>query len=151
EVRARYADGRAEDVTHWARFATTADAVAGVDEYGQVTVAGPGEAAVTATFAGRGGATVVTVPHDRTVDSRLFTESPRHNFSDEHVLKKLESLRIPPSPQCTDREFVRRAFLDCTGTLPTPEEVERFVAGAGVDKRAKLVDALLARPEFVDY
>src|SRR5262249_12268883 len=78
-------------------------------------------------------------------------QAPRHNFVDEHVLRKLEALHIPPSGPCTDPEFIRRAFLDCTGTLPTAEEVTAFVADARPDKRAKLIDALLGRPEFVAY
>jgi hypothetical protein len=150
-VTAQYADGRVEDVTAWAKFATTADAVAAVDEYGTVTAAGPGEAAVSVWYAGRVAATVVTVPHEREVDAAVLAGSPRHNFIDRHVLDKLQSLQIPPSPACTDREFIRRVFLDTIGTLPTPAEVDRFAADAAADKRARLVDALLQRPEYVDY
>jgi hypothetical protein len=67
------------------------------------------------------------------------------------VLAKLKSLRIPPSSPCTDAEFIRRAYLDAAGILPTPDEVRRFIAETTPDKRAKLIDALLERPEFVDY
>ena len=80
--------------------------------------------------------------------------SPRHarkNFIDDLVLKKLEALRIPPSGDCTDAEFIRRVYLDAAGILPTPEEVKKFLADPRPDRRAKLVDALLERPEFVDY
>jgi hypothetical protein len=67
------------------------------------------------------------------------------------VLKKLEALNIPPSPQCNDHEFIRRAYLDAMGILPTPDEVSKFVSDKSKDKRAKLIDAVLERPEFVDY
>src|SRR5262249_6226440 len=67
------------------------------------------------------------------------------------VLKKLAALRVPPSPLCTDAEFIRRAYLDAAGILPTPEEVQKFLADKAPDKRTKLIDALLERPEFVDY
>src|SRR5262249_55540696 len=70
---------------------------------------------------------------------------------DDHVLRKLESLRIPPSPSATDAEFIRRVYFDAAGILPTPEEVKRFVVDKAADKRAKLIDKLLERPEFVDY
>ena len=67
------------------------------------------------------------------------------------MLKKLELLGLPPSDPCTDAEFVRRAFLDACGILPTAAEVRTFLADADPKKREKLVDALLARPEFTDY
>src|SRR5205814_5907079 len=66
---------------------------------------------------------------------------------------KLQRLRIAPSDLCTDAEFIRRAFLDTIGTLPTSEEVRAFLADPRETqaKRAKLIDALLERSEFVDY
>src|SRR5207248_1325826 len=69
----------------------------------------------------------------------------------EQVLVKLRDLNIPPSGQCDDHQFIRRAFLDAAGILPTPEEVEKFIADKSTDKRAKSVDALLKRTEFTDY
>ncbi len=67
------------------------------------------------------------------------------------MLKKLAELHIPPSPQCTDAEFIRRVYLDAAGILPTPEEVKSYLADGRPDKRALLIDGLVARPEFVDY
>ncbi len=150
-VRAWYSDGHAEDVTAWAKFSSSGEQVATVDEDGRVTVMGPGEAAVSVWYANSVAAATVTVPLANAVDPRLFAQSPRHNFIDDHVLRKLEALRIPPAGPCTDAEFVRRAFLDCTGSLPPPGEVKAFVADSRPDKRARLIDALLDRPEFVDY
>src|SRR5947209_10877035 len=63
----------------------------------------------------------------------------------------MEALHIPLSPTCNDGEFIRRAYLDAAGILPTPEEVKKFLADTSTDKRTKLIDALLERPEFVDY
>ena len=82
---------------------------------------------------------------------KVFAKAARRNYIDDWGLQKLAALRIPPSPTCTDAEFLRRAFLDATGTLPGPDEVQRFLADRSADKRAKLIDALLDRPEFVDY
>ena len=65
--------------------------------------------------------------------------------------QKLESLALPPSQPCTDNEFLRRAFLDTLGTLPTAEETRKFSVDTSKDKRDRLVNALLDRPEFVDY
>src|SRR5947207_3257559 len=112
---------------------------------------GAGEAAVNVGYANLVAAATVTVPRPDPVNPRAFAQSPRNNFIDELVLKKLESLRIPPSGPCTDAEFIRRAFLDAAGTLPTPEEVKAFLADNRPDKRARLIDAILERPEFVDY
>ena len=60
-------------------------------------------------------------------------------------------LSIPPSDLCTDQEFVRRAFLDLCGILPTADEVRKFMADKSATKRAKLIDTLLERPEYSDY
>jgi hypothetical protein len=150
-VRAWYADGHAEDVTHWAKFSSSEDLVASVDGDGKVTVAGHGEATVSVWFSNVVAANRITAPLPNVIDPQVFAAAPRHNFIDNLVLKKLEALHIPPSPVCTDAEFVRRAFLDSTGTLPTPDEVKKFLEDGSSDKRAKLINALLERPEFVDY
>jgi hypothetical protein len=150
-VRATYADGQTADVTRWAKFASTEDLVAGVDDGGLVKVAGHGEAAITVLFANQVALARITSPHPNDIDPSVFAKSPRHNFIDDAVLKKLASLNIPPSPHCNDHEFIRRAYLDAMGILPTPEEVSKFMAAAQKDKRAKVIDAMLERPEFVDY
>jgi hypothetical protein len=150
-VRAWYSDGHAEDVTAWARYSSSVDQVATVDEDGRVTVQGPGEAAISIWYMNVVGGAVVSAPLENAIDPKLFAEAQRTNFIDEHVLRKLEALRIPPAGPCTDHEFIRRAFLDCTGSLPPPNEVTAFVADQRPDKRARLIDSLLERPEFVDY
>ncbi len=150
-VRAWYSDGHAEDVTRWAKFSSSEDLVAGVNDEGLVTVAGHGEAGINVAFGTRVAALTITSPYPNRLEAAVFAKSPKHNFIDEMVLKKLESLRMAPSGQCNDREFVRRAFLDAAGILPAPEEVQTFVADSSADKRAKLIDLLLERSEFVDY
>ncbi len=163
-VRAWYADGQARDVTRWAKFASTEDLVAGVEDDGRVKVAGHGEAAITVLFSNLVALCRITSPFDQAIDPKVFAASPRHNSIDDLVLKKLEALRLPPSPQCMDQDFIRRAFLDAAGILPTPREVEEFLASEGRKgatlssgglrpplARARLIDRLLERPEFVDY
>ena len=122
-----------------------------MDDEGKVKVIGNGEGAITAWY---------LEPHRRGHDHRavhqpcsaaIFTRAPRRNFIDDLVLEKLRSLNIPPSPRCTDAEFIRRAFLDTIGVLPTEEETRAFLADKSKDKRDKLIDTLLARPEYVDY
>jgi hypothetical protein len=150
-VRAWYADGRSADVTHWAKFNSTEELVAGVNDEGKVQVKGHGEAAVTVWYSNLVATAQIVSPYPNQVDSKVFTTAARHNLIDDLVLKKLEALRLPPSPLCTDADFVRRAYLDAAGILPTPDEVQKFLADPSPDKRAKLIDALLERPEFVDY
>ncbi len=150
-VRAWYTDGHSEDVTRWAKFSSSEDLVAAVDPDGEAVVAGHGEAAVIVLFSNLAGMCRIASPLPNAPDPKAFAQAPRRNFVDELVLKKLEALRIPPSPECSDAEFVRRAYLDACGILPMPEEAQKFVGDKAPDKRAKLIDALLERPEFIDY
>ncbi len=150
-VRAWYTDGHAEDVTRWAKFRSSEDLVAAVGPEGQVRVAGYGEAAVTVWYANLVATSRVLSPLPNPVDPQVYAAASRHNFIDDSVLKKLQSLHIPPSPPCADAEFIRRAYLDAAGILPTPEELQKFLADRSPDKRARLIDALLERSEFTDY
>lgn len=150
-VRATYSDGTTEDVTRWARFGSSEELVARVSEDGIITPGGNGEAAITVGFGTKVTTLTVTAPFPNVVKAEAFSQSPRNNYVDEFVLKKLELLQLPPSEQCSDTEFVRRAYLDTCGILPTPDEVDRFLADKDTEKRSKLVDKLLDHPAFVDY
>jgi Protein of unknown function (DUF1553)/Protein of unknown function (DUF1549) len=150
-VRAWYSDGHSEDVTRWAKFNSTEELVATVDEDGKATVKGHGETAITVWFSNLVALARITSPLPNEPDPRRFAEAPRHGFIDDLVLKKLQALRIPPSPLCDDADFLRRAYLDAAGILPTPEERQAFLADPRPDKRARLIDALLERPDYVDY
>jgi hypothetical protein len=149
-ARAVYSDGTTEDVTRWARFGSSEELVAGVTEDGLVTVAGHGETAITVNFGTKVATVPVTSPYSK-LDPAVFARSPRHNLVDEHVLRKLELLGLPPSEPCTESEFVRRAYLDTCGIVPPAAEAEKFLADKDPQKRQKLIDRLLDRPEFVDY
>jgi hypothetical protein len=70
---------------------------------------------------------------------------------DELVNAKLRKAGIIPSPLCSDAEFLRRASLDVTGTLPTPREVETFLADKTADKRDRKIDELLERPGYAAW
>ncbi len=70
---------------------------------------------------------------------------------DELAFAKLQQLKIEPANLCSDGVFVRRAFLDVIGTLPTADEARDFLDSKTPDKRAVLIDHLLQRPEFADY
>jgi hypothetical protein len=126
-VRARYSDGRTKDVSPWVKFGTSDDSVAGVDDSGLVTVKGSGEAAITLWYQSRVAFARIASPFPVRVAGDPWAKSERHNFVDDLVLRKLKALGIPPSAQATDAEFIRRAYLDAAGILPTPEETQRFL------------------------
>jgi hypothetical protein len=150
-VQAVLSDGRVEDVTRWAKFASTDDTVARVDDAGEVKVEGHGEASVSVWYASLVARATITSPFETPVGAKTFRDAPRNNPVDEKNLGKLASLRIPPSPDAGDAAFLRRAYLDATGTLPPADQVEKFLADGDPDKRVKLVDRLLGSAEFVDY
>jgi hypothetical protein len=70
---------------------------------------------------------------------------------DAAVLARLKALGIRPAKVCTDAVFLRRAYLDVIGTLPTPKEAKQFLADEAPNKRRALIDRLLQRKEFADY
>lgn len=70
---------------------------------------------------------------------------------DDYLLATLRERKIEPANLCSDAVFIRRVFLDVIGTLPTGREVRAFLDDRRPDKRAALIEALLARPEFADY
>ncbi len=150
-VRAYYSDGREEDVTQWAKFTSSNEVVAQVDDDGNVTVVGSGEGAITAWFSSQIVIARVTSPYDFNIPDTLYSEAPRKNFIDDLVLAQLKRLHLKPSPRASDEKFLRRAYLDTIGTLPTPEEVTSFLEDDSPEKRDRLVEELLNRPEFVDY
>jgi hypothetical protein len=151
-VTAHYADGSSSDVTHLTMFQSNESAMAAVDEEGLITAGGlPGEAAIMARFMEKFAVCNVLIPLPEPAPRDIYAQLPRNNFIDEHVWAKLEQLGIAPSAVCDDATFHRRAYLDVIGRLPTPEETRQFLADADKDKRAKLVDQLLDRPEYADF
>lgn len=150
-VRAHFSDGHVEDVTRWCKFTSANATVASVDDRGLVKIIGSGEGAISAWYLSQNVIATVSSPYETPVDAAVFANAERSNFIDDAVLAKLKSLNIPPSPRCSDSEFLRRAFLDTIGVLPTADEVRAFLADESPDKRDRLVDQLLTRPEFVDY
>jgi hypothetical protein len=67
---------------------------------------------------------------------------------DAEVARKLDEAKIPASARCSDEEFLRRAYLDITGVIPTAEKAKAFLDDKSPDKRAKLLDELLADANY---
>ncbi|HEX4611436.1 MAG TPA: DUF1549 domain-containing protein, partial [Urbifossiella sp.] len=146
---ATFADGSKKDVTWLTKFDANDAGTVAVTPAGVAKAVRTGSAAVRVMFQSEVAVAVFTIPNDRPVDEARF--QGRNNAIDDHVFARLRELRIEPSDGCADAEFVRRAFLDACGLMPTPEEVTAFLADRDPKKREKLVDSLLARPEFADY
>src|SRR5262249_46808001 len=124
-VQASYSDGTLADVTPLAVFLSNNDITARVAEDGTVTAGQRGEAFIQARFGEFNVGAQVIVIHKNL--PYHWPETPTFNYVDEAVYAKLKKLRLTPSEVCDDTTFVRRAFLDITGTLPSPQEVSRFI------------------------
>jgi hypothetical protein len=146
-VLAKLSDGFERDVTADARFDSLNEGVATVKPSGLAKTVGRGVANIMVRYQGHSVIARLTVPFG---PERPF-EFSSPNIIDVKAAAKWRELGLVPSPECSDAEFLRRAMLDAIGTTPTPDEVEDFLAGTNPDKRTKLVDRLLARPEYVDY
>jgi Protein of unknown function (DUF1549)/Protein of unknown function (DUF1553)/Bacterial Ig-like domain (group 2) len=150
-VTAVFSDGRTEDVTRWAKYDSGDEGVATVDNNGHVSMHSYGEAPVTVWYQSHVTFSRLRIPYPYQLQEAVFKNAPRHNYIDDAILKHLEALHIPPSHSASDAEFIRRTYLDAAGILPTPAETEAFVRDSSPDKRNRLIDALMKRPEFVDY
>jgi hypothetical protein len=147
-ARAKYSDGSDRDVTNLVLVSSNNDNSAAINESGLVTANKRGEAFVMARFATfTVGAQVIVIPKDL---KYTWSNPPEFNYIDSYVDAKLRKLRILPSPVCSDDVFLRRAYLDVVGQLPTAEEYEGFMSSTDPKKREKLVDELLNRKEFVE-
>ena len=151
KVFAHFSNGSKRDVTQWAKFTSTNAVVAEVDQQGKVTGVGYGEGAVTAWYSSKIGIARITSPFPNRVDKKLFETTPKANFIDDLVIEQLQRLNLPPSPLASDEVFLRRAFLDTIGRIPTTDERQKFLSDDSQYKRTKLINELLDRPEFVDY
>ena len=69
---------------------------------------------------------------------------------DKYLFQAMQDAGVAPADRTNDFEFVRRATLDLTGRIPAATAVQTFVNDNSPDKRSKLIDALLASPEWVD-
>ncbi len=166
KVAAKFSDGSTRDVTSIACYEVVNVAVADVSTDGRVTRKESGETTLLVRFLHlQEPVRLAFVP--ARPGFKWASPQPR-NFVDEHIFAKLKTLRINPSELVTDEVFLRRAYLDLLGLLPTAEEAKRFVGNGGKpganpklktqtskvappDRRAALVEELLERDEFADF
>ena len=145
---AHFSDGSRRDVTSLACYELT-NRLASVDHDGRVHRDELGETTVIVRFLNQQRPVRLAFLPAR--PGFVWSEPPAANYIDELVDAKLRTLHMNPSSLSDDRTFVRRAFLDAIGLLPTADEARRFIADPSPEKRTRLIDDLLARPEFAEH
>ncbi len=147
-VSAHLSDGNVEDYTRRVRFDVNHGSVAEISPSGLVSARNGGETAVLVRGAGQEVLGTIGVVADRVAD---YPELRPNNLIDERIFAKLRRFNIVPSEMSSDSEFLRRVCLDLTGRIPPVVRVREFLADPDPLKREKVVEALLASPEYVDY
>ncbi len=148
QATAVFADGSRRDVTRMAVFEPN-NLTVKVSAEGMVAREKAGESTVLVRYLDRQEAVRLAFVPAR--PDFVWSEPVANNFIDEHVFKKLRTLRMNPSALCDDSVFLRRAYLDLLGVVPTAETARAFTADTAPDKRAALIERLFARAEFADF
>ena len=156
-IIAEWGDGTREEVTCLARFQTNNDAIVRVSHNGVATSTGEGDTHIIAFYDNGVAAIPVLRPYGglgfqlTNARTRKQESSSNEHPIDRFVNAKLEQLGITASERCTDTEFLRRVSIDMTGTLPTPEEVLRFLSDSSTEKRTRKIDELLQRQSYAAW
>lgn len=146
---AHFDDGSTRDVTDLAVFTSNDDAEASVSPTGLVEFSGTAEATFLVRYLGQiVGSRLTFVKPDKQFKYR---SPPVNNFVDTSVFAHQRELQILPAKLATDDVFLRRAFLDTIGTVPTAEEAAEFLDSKEPNKRSQLIDHLLQRDEFAAF
>ncbi|MBT5597106.1 MAG: DUF1553 domain-containing protein [Planctomycetaceae bacterium] len=149
-VMAKMSNAENVDVTELAQFQSNATSQASVNADGQVTVGQkPGVVAVMATYMGSVDVFRIFIPEGDPIQEYPVVTSS--NEIDESIYRQLQKMNIIASAACTDEQFLRRVFIDLTGTVPTADQTALFLSDQDPDKRDKLVDERLESPEFNSY
>ena len=149
-VVAHFADGHLRDVTRLAGYKVNDDSAASIDNRGHAKLLRRAEADLIIRY----GSQVVATRLATLINPDLkydFAKRARHNFIDDQLFKRLESLKVPPSPAASDAVFLRRVSLDLTGEQPSPDQVREFLKDTDPEKRAKLVDSLIGTRDFTRF
>jgi len=143
-----YTDGTSEDLTRKVQYTPNDESVVEVSPLGEIQTRRVGETAIMVRTLGKAVAARIAVVAEPPMVN--YPEVARNNFVDDLVFTKLRRLNIVPSLLSSDYEFLRRVYLDTVGLLPTLDETKEFVESRDPGKRRKLIDRLLARPEFAE-
>lgn len=147
-VKATFRNGEVRDVTNLAVYESSVLGLE-VENSGRVIGTAPLDGIVLVRYLHLQQPVRVTLVPDRETPPSLAFQP--NNFIDEHLKARWKALRLVPSEVTSDREFLRRVYLDTLGKLPEIEETQAFLSETRPDKREQLIDALVERPEFADY
>lgn len=147
-AKAHFDDGSIADVTQWTVF-TANDATAVDVRSDSLQALRTGQHTIIARYMDRVVPMRISVPlSDRPIEGDLL---PVNNFIDQHISQTLAELRIVPSSEATDQEWLRRTYLALIGRLPTPSQVVEFQEDQANNRRERAVDTLIASESFVTY
>ena len=146
---ATYSDGTTRDVTGLATYELTTVGTFRVTPGGEVRREQLGEGVVLVRYLDLQVPVRVAFLPNRPVPD--LGKVPANNAIDKLVYADLGPLRLRPSELSGDGVFLRRVYLDTCGIVPTADESRAFSADTSHDKRTKVIDALLARPEFAAF
>ena len=148
---AHWKDGTVEDVTPLCRFHSNNDSIAKITESGEVSTNSiSGDTHVVVSYDNA----VVPVPAIHPFAGKpLNSRTAFASVSKIDVLaeKKWKKLNLQPSELSDDTMFLRRVSIDITGTLPTSDEIRKFVADTDPQKRKKKIDELLESPAYASW
>lgn len=147
-VQGHYSDGSRADLTRTVQYTSSDDTVVAISPAGLVIPKKNGEVTILVRTLGQVASTRVAVALNPPV---RLSAIPLRTVVDQFIFDKLSRVRIEPSPLTGDNEFIRRIYLDVIGTLPTEKETLAFLADERPDKRDRLVDELLERPEYAQF
>ncbi len=151
-VWAEYSDNSRRDVTDGSAFQSNDPAIVAHNGDGQLQAGQlPGETAIMVRYMGHIAVSTMTIPLPGIVEPQVYEKLPRRNEIDDLVWQKLKLLGMLPSPPASESTFHRRAYLRAIGRLPTPAETQEYLADSSSDKRERLIDRLLERPEYADF
>lgn len=165
QVMAHFDDGSQRDVTQLSSFETS-NYVAVVTPEGELRAQKPGELSVAVrylnqqrsvrvAFVSQPGNAQPPGDGDWAQEQRstrgLTPEGQTAHWIDQFIRAKQQALGLPATQQADDATFLRRAYLDTLGQLPTADEARSFAKDPDPAKRIKLIDHLLARPEYADH
>jgi hypothetical protein len=148
-VTAEFDNGTNRDVTRLAAFDASDPAGVEVSRDGLVHAKRPCETTVAIRYMNARAASRLAFLPQR---PDFVWNGPKASHPiDKLTFSKLQTLRTNPAPLATDPVFLRRAYLDAIGRLPAPAETRAFLADTDPDKRGKVIDHLVLRPEFADF
>lgn len=152
-AEATFADGTRRTITELVTFSSMDSTALRVGTDREIQLLRPGQHVLLARYMDHVEAVQFSAPMGNAPPNALWEKA--ENFVDREILKKLNELRLPPSPLANDTEWLRRVHLDLTGRLPAIDAVKSYLQSVNdttrTELREKIVDELLNSTAYVDY